>query len=216
MPHHITAITGGIGAGKSVVSHILRALGHPVYDSDTHARHIIDTDPGIHRRLCHEIHPDAVLDGTVRRDIISATVFSDPAALARLNDIVHTRLVHHFLRWIQHNPAPRHFIETAILHQCPPLIPHITDIWHITAPDDIRIQRVCRRSNLTPDQVLARIQAQRTPAHTIAHLPLITIHNTPATPLLPQLHSHLCPQKYSVTLISPATCRDAPTTGQSL
>lgn len=191
MAPRITAITGGIGAGKSVVSHILLALGYPVYDSDSRARRIMDTDPAIHSRLCAEIHPRAVIDGAVRRDIISQTVFSDPLALARLNDIVHRRLVDDFLDWIHSHPAPRHFIETAILHQCPPLIPHITDIWHVTAPDHVRLRRVCRRSALTPAQVEARIKAQRTDTDAISHLPLATIQNTPSSPLLPQIHTLL-------------------------
>lgn len=38
----IVAITGGIGAGKSVVSHMLRAMGMPVYDCDAAARRLMD------------------------------------------------------------------------------------------------------------------------------------------------------------------------------
>ena len=39
-------ITGGIGTGKSVVSHFLRILGFPVYDSDSEAKKINEYTPG--------------------------------------------------------------------------------------------------------------------------------------------------------------------------
>ena len=78
----LTAITGGIGSGKSVVSQILRILGYPVYDCDSRARTIMDSDCGIHRSLCEQIHPQAVTGGIVDRQLISSIVFNDTEALA--------------------------------------------------------------------------------------------------------------------------------------
>ncbi len=185
----VTAITGGIGAGKSVVSHILRAMGYPVYDSDARARALIDASPDIHTLLCRHIHPSAVVDGKVRRDTISSVVFADPDALARLNGIVHTHLVADFRSWLGTLAAGRAFIETAILHQCPSLHPLLHDIWLVTAPDDVRIARVMQRSGLSRQQVLGRIRAQQ--SGELPQLPTHTIPNTPSVPLLPQIHNLL-------------------------
>lgn len=185
----VTAITGGIGAGKSVVSHILRAMGYPVYDSDARARALIDASSDIHTLLCRHIHPCAVVDGKVRRDTISSVVFANPDALDRLNSIVHTHLVADFRSWLGSLTAGRAFIETAILHQCPSLHPLIHDIWLVTAPDDVRISRVMQRSALTRQQVIGRIRAQQ--SGELPPLPTHTISNTPSNPLLPVLHTML-------------------------
>lgn len=62
------AITGGIGSGKSVVSRIIRVLGYPVYDCDTEARLIMDSDPAISQRIADEISADAIgCDGRIDR-----------------------------------------------------------------------------------------------------------------------------------------------------
>lgn len=47
----LTAITGGIGAGKSVVSHILRVMGYEVFDCDSEAKAIMDNNDDIKSEL---------------------------------------------------------------------------------------------------------------------------------------------------------------------
>jgi len=190
----ITAITGGIGAGKSVVSRILAAMGYEVYDSDREARRLMDADPGIHAALCRDIDPRAVVGGRIDRALIASIVFADPAALARLNAIVHARVADDFRRRAAASRAPRIFIETAILDTCPPLHPLVDEIWEVTAPDRVRIARVRRRSGLTDAQILARIRSQQTPpAPALSAVPRRRISNTPADALLPQIHSLLIP-----------------------
>lgn len=186
----VTAITGGIGAGKSVVSRILRAMGYPVYDSDLQARMLMDADADIHAQLCRWIHPEAVTGGIVNRPLISSTVFANPAKLERLNAIVHPRLVAHFRSWVSSQPTQRVFIETAILHQCPALHPHIQDVWLVEAPDEVRIDRVMLRSGLSREQVKARIIAQAAEPK-MPQLPVHRISNAPDTALLPQIHALL-------------------------
>ena len=45
-------ITGGIGSGKSVVSHLLEVMGVPVYISDEESKKVVATDPVIRKELC--------------------------------------------------------------------------------------------------------------------------------------------------------------------
>ncbi|MDE6249849.1 MAG: dephospho-CoA kinase, partial [Paramuribaculum sp.] len=47
----LIALSGGIGAGKSVVSRILRTMGYEVYDCDSNARRIMDCDLTIIERI---------------------------------------------------------------------------------------------------------------------------------------------------------------------
>lgn len=148
----LIAITGGIGAGKSVVSHVLAAMGYDVYDCDSRARRIVDDTPEIHRRLVSEIHPQAVIDGHVDRKQISEVVFNDPEALRRLNAIVHTAVIDDLRRWCDERSKLPVFVETAILYDCD-LWRMVDDVWEVTAPVELRIDRVMRRNNLTRSQV---------------------------------------------------------------
>ena len=65
------AITGGIGCGKSVVSHIMDVMGVPVYDCDRRAKEIMVTDAsivkGLKRMFGDSCYND---DGTLNRHFI--------------------------------------------------------------------------------------------------------------------------------------------------
>lgn len=188
----LIAITGGIGSGKSVVSRILRAYGYPVYDCDTEAKHLMDNDGTIKRRLCERISPEAVRpDGSIDRPLISKIVFADRTRLEALNAIVHSAVRAHLRQWVDHAPDGPVFIETAILYESG-LNEDVDAEWRVVAPDELRIERTMARNGLSRDQVLARMRAQQTKAapHAI-HPPLFTIDNDLSTPLLPQIDTLL-------------------------
>lgn len=186
----LTAITGGIGSGKSVVCNVLRAMGYEVYDCDLRAKAIMDNDMALKRCLADALGADILnTDGTLNRPALSALVFGDPDKLVILNTLVHGAVRDDISCWRHKNekedPAHRLFIETAILYQSG-LDRMVDDIWEVTAPEDVRVRRVMLRNNLTAAQVRARIAAQRypIPAH---HPPTHTILNAPPVPLLPQI-----------------------------
>lgn len=184
----LTAICGGIGAGKSVVSRILRAMGRKVYDCDAEARRIMDNDPAIHARLNNMIHPQCVVDGRVDRRLISRIVFSDSESLARLNSIVHSAVIKDIERWRSENADElRLWVETAIPRSSG-IVDMVDSVWLVTAPVELRIQRVMLRNNLPESEILARIDSQRDEENLPAAEILI---NNGLSPLLPQIHSLL-------------------------
>lgn len=155
----IIAVTGGIGAGKSVVCKILSALGYPIYDCDTRAKQLMDTDVTIKEKLKELISPSSVNDnGDIDRKEISKIVFSDSSKLEILNSIVHGEVRNDIYQWTR-NTKGLSFIETAIVYQSG--IDKIVDeIWEVTAPVDIRVQRVCLRNHISPEEVSKRIESQ--------------------------------------------------------
>lgn len=179
----IIAITGGIGAGKSVVSRILSVLGYPVYDCDSEAKMLMDADPQISRRIKAEISRDAISpDGTINRRVLSECVFSNPDKLRILNSIVHGAVRSHFLSWVTRQKSELIFVETAILYESE-FDKLVNGVWEVTAPDETRIQRVIKRNGLTREDVEKRISSQgnkTNPYHKI-------ILNDGITPLLPQV-----------------------------
>lgn len=187
----LIAITGGIGSGKSVVSRILRTMGHEVYDCDSEAKRLMDESREIKRRICEQISPAAVsADGKIDRTHLSSVVFADPAKLSILNSIVHSAVTDDIKAW-RSQPHSRDmlFVETAILYQSG-LDRIVDEVWDVTAPDELRIARVIARNNCDREAVAARIRSQvfapEHPHHTVRE-----ILNDNVTPLLPRIEALL-------------------------
>lgn len=187
----VICISGGIGSGKSVVSRMLRAMGYPVYDTDSEAKRIMDEDTHIIQSISERIAAECVREGCIHRPTLASVVFSDPDKLAELNSIVHSAVRTDLAVWI--DAQAKHdkvFVETAILYQSG-LDKMVDEVWEVTAPEEVRIARVMARNGLTRAQVAARIQSQTLPPDTTLHPHTITLTNDNHTPLLPQVEREL-------------------------
>lgn len=182
----LTAITGGIGAGKSVVSHILRVMGYEVFDCDSEAKAIMDNNDDIKSELKKRISLRAIDEnGNIDRKHISSIVFQNPEKLEQLNQIVHAAVRHEIERWKAQSRAPHIFVETAILYQSQ-LDKAVDDVWDVVAPVELRVKRVIDRNRCTRREVLSRIESQ-TFVPEKQHAYIHTITNDEHTPLLPQI-----------------------------
>ena len=84
------AIVGGIGSGKSVVSHILRLLGYDVYDCDSNAKLLMNTSTRIQSQLIDAFGSEVVSsNGEINRRRLSDIIFRDKTSLNTINGIVH-------------------------------------------------------------------------------------------------------------------------------
>ncbi|MDE6152796.1 MAG: dephospho-CoA kinase [Muribaculaceae bacterium] len=183
----IIAITGGIGSGKSVISHILRCNSYTVYDCDREAKRLMDNNTDIHAELNCHIHPHAVKNGVIDRRLIAEIVFASPDKLERLNSIVHGAVLDD-IRRIPVDTLPHSilFVETAILYQSN-LDLVVDSVWNVTAPVDTRIDRVIKRNSCTREDVLSRINSQESYKPVRQHSSIKTIVNDGTTPVLPQV-----------------------------
>ena len=184
----LIAITGGIGSGKSVVSRLVNVMGFQVYDCDSRAKQLMTQDSMVRQQLAEAFGEETYLnDGSLNRAHLSAVAFSDPNALTRLNAIVHPATATDLIRWAEEQAdagATIAFVETALLRTAG-LDRVVDDVWHVTAPEQLRIDRVMTRSGLTAAQVKERIAAQRD-EDTLADGEHILVNDN-ITPLLPQV-----------------------------
>ena len=159
----LIALTGGIGSGKSVVAHMVQVMGHQVYDCDSRAKRLMVADEQVRQQLKQAFGEEAYLpDGSLNRQHLSAVAFADDQALARLNAIVHPATASDIRRWADEQArsgATVAFIETALLRTAG-LDRVVDEVWHVTAPAEVRIERVMARSGLTAQQVKDRMAAQ--------------------------------------------------------
>lgn len=159
----LIAITGGIGSGKSVVATMVKVMGFDVYDCDSRARALMIEDADVRRQLVDTFGEQVYLnDGSINRQYLSEVAFRDDMALARLNAIVHPATASDMKRWAARqmaDGATAAFVETALLRTAG-LDREVDRVWHVTAPDDVRVARVMVRSGLSDGQVRERMAAQ--------------------------------------------------------
>lgn len=159
----LIAITGGIGSGKSVVATMVKVMGFDVYDCDSRARALMIEDADVRRHLVDTFGEQVYLnDGSINRQYLSEVAFRDDMALARLNAIVHPATASDMKRWAARqmaDGATAAFVETALLRTAG-LDREVDQVWHVTAPDDVRVARVMVRSGLSDGQVRERMAAQ--------------------------------------------------------
>lgn len=91
-------ITGGIGSGKSTVCRLFAQRGVAVYDSDAAAKRLMTEEPALRAGIAARFGAEAYAGGALNRPYLAAKVFSDPAALADLNALVHPAVMADFCR----------------------------------------------------------------------------------------------------------------------
>lgn len=159
----LIAITGGIGSGKSVVARIVSEMGYNVYDCDSRAKALMTEDAQVREQLIDSFGIETYLeDGSLNRQHLSQVAFNDKSALDRLNSIVHPATARDMQCWAEGQAslgATLAFVETALLRTAN-LDQVVDEVWHVTAPAPVRVERVMARNGLSEQQVRSRISAQ--------------------------------------------------------
>lgn len=187
-------ISGGIGAGKSLISRIFSVLGVPVFNADLEARNLLETDPEMMRAVTSLLGPGAYSDGMPNRQYIAQKVFSDDALREKLNAIVHPAVGRAFDAWMNaHREAPYVLKEAAITFETG-IYKQLDATILVTAPEAVRIERVTKRDRTTPDQVRRRMEAQWTDERK-RPLSDYIIENDGTSPVIPrvmEIHQEIC------------------------
>ena len=157
-----TGITGGIGSGKSYVCRLLQKRGYEVYDCDNAAKRLIRTSPEIRRDLTDLIGYDTYFEeGGGRKDkkyILNKKAVAEFLLASEENAHAIDRIVHPavFQDFIE---SGMEWMESAIIFESG--IYRLVDrIIVVTAPEEVRIQRVMQRDGISREKVLEWIGRQ--------------------------------------------------------
>ena len=157
----IIGLTGGMGSGKTTIANHLNSLGIPVYNSDYQAKKILnlpETVESLKSVFGNVIFTNELLD----KEKLSKIVFKNPEQLKLLNQIIHPAVKVDFENWLKANKnSPLVIKEAAILFESGSY-KNCDVIISVSAPQEIRIQRVIARDQLTYDEVMFRINNQWT------------------------------------------------------
>jgi dephospho-CoA kinase len=150
-------ITGNIGGGKTTVSKIFEVLGIPVFYADDAAKKVMAEDAILIDALKKAFGAEAYFsDSTLNRKHIAAIVFNDDAQLAKLNSIVHPAVFRAFDNWVgQVKNVPYVMKEAALLFESSSYKMCDYSIM-VTAPLELRIDRVMQRDGLSRAEIESR------------------------------------------------------------
>ncbi|MFM5884018.1 MAG: dephospho-CoA kinase [Novosphingobium sp.] len=157
----ILGLTGSIGMGKSAVAAMLRGLGVPVFDADA-AVHELQGPGGACVAPIERAFPGTTGPQGVDRQKLGAAVFGDPAALKRLEAIVHPEVAALRSAFLADNAA-----AALIVFDIPLLFEktgsHGLDaVVVVSAPAAVQRERVLARPGMTAEK-FAQILALQVP-----------------------------------------------------
>lgn len=155
----IIGLTGGIGSGKTTIANHFMAAGIPVYIADDEAR-ILMQSAAIIDEIQKTFGSAIFENGILNRQKLAEIVFNNPEKLKLLNGIIHPAVKKHFDDWvIKHKKSPFVIYEAAILFESGNY-KNCDKIITVTAPLELRINRVIQRDQTTRENVLKRINMQ--------------------------------------------------------
>jgi dephospho-CoA kinase len=181
-------LTGGIGSGKSTVADLFAARGASVVDTDVIAHALTAPNgaamPAIVAAFGAEF---ADTTGALDRARMRALVFSDAAAKATLEAILHPRIRADALAQAQAATGDYVIYAVPLLVESGTWRATVTRVLAVDCREDVQIARVMARNNLTEAQVRAIMAAQASRAQRLAAADDVIDNNHGLDALAPQI-----------------------------
>jgi dephospho-CoA kinase len=161
--HFLIGLTGNIATGKSLVAQMLAELGARVIDADQVAHAVMLPGGAAYGTVVEAFGSDILSEtdagGTIDRAKLGAIVFSDPAALRRLEQAVHPATVAAVNRLIAAATERVVVVEAIKLIEAGMHRPYEA-LWVVTAPREVQIARLMATRGLSQAEAALRVEAQ--------------------------------------------------------
>ncbi len=157
-------LTGGIGSGKSTASKYFAQMGAFIFDADTEAKKLINTNATVQNELIAEFGTDIINPkGGIEKRKLARIAFQDDDHQQRLNFVIHPYIFdlidNMFIKVSSANRHSMFVVDAAMIYESG-FDSHLDYVVVITAQLMHRMERALKRGNLTRDEVLKRIELQ--------------------------------------------------------
>ena len=149
------AITGGIGSGKSFVCRELAKRGIEVYDCDAAAKRLMRSDEQLQAALKLLVGNEVYADGVLQKPVLAQFLLASETNKLAVNDVVHPAVARDF------EQSGKNWLESAILFDSG--FVHRTRFDYVvcvTAPQEVRLQRIMQRDQISRQKAEEWINAQ--------------------------------------------------------
>ena len=189
-------VTGGIGAGKSIVCRIFQMLHTPVYDADSRARWLMNNDKDLMEKIIQEFGPESYTEGSLDRRYVAGVVFPDPDKLQALNGLVHPAVAQDYSEWKESTSHPYVIREAALLFEAG-AYQDLDFLILVTAPEEMKIKRILERDPFRNEKEIREIIGRQWTDERKAEFADAVLENDEKELLIPQvieLHEHFLAQ----------------------
>lgn len=152
-------ITGGIGSGKSTVCQVFETLGIPAFYADSAANHLTSNDLVVVSKIKELLGEGVYANGTLDRKQVGELVFADRSLLEKMNAIIHPATIAYGKQWMEAQTTAYTIKEAAIFFESGSN-KDMDVMIGVFAPQEIRVERIMKRNNISREQVLDRISKQ--------------------------------------------------------
>ena len=160
----VIGLTGGIGSGKSTVSALLAAKGAVVVDADAIVHEIQQPGTPVFDAMVERFGPGIVaVDGTLDRAAVADVVFTDAAALADLNAIVHPAVGVEIMARMEALAATDEVVvlDVPLMVESANAYP-VAGLVVVDVDPDVAVGRLVEHRDMREDDVRARMSRQAT------------------------------------------------------
>ena len=154
----LLGLTGSIGMGKSTTASMFVAHGVPVWSADASVHRLYDTG-GAAVPLVAALFPGAFENGTISRSVLKQIIAADPAALPRLETVVHPLVAADRASFIASNQADIQILDIPLLFENGTETQFDATLL-VTAPLSIQRQRVLERLGMTEGHLATMLARQ--------------------------------------------------------
>lgn len=164
----VIGLTGGMGAGKSTVARLLAEHGAHVIDADAVAREVVAPGAPALAAIAEQFGDEVLTDdGALDRAAMAGIVFADEERLGALEAITHPAIrarIAELLR--EHEQAEAGEADERVVVLDHPLLVEtgladdLPVVVVVTAPEELRVQRLAAGRGIDPADARARMRSQ--------------------------------------------------------
>ncbi|WP_440053979.1 dephospho-CoA kinase [Pseudoalteromonas sp. T1lg65] len=183
----IVGITGGIGAGKSALTHYLEQQGIIVVDADVVARDVVAPNTeGLKQIVAHFGEQILHADGTLNRAKLREIIFTKDEEKTWLNNLMHPLIRNAMIEQLESATSPYVVLSAPLLFENN-LQQYCDKTLLVDVPIEIQVARTCARDNVDETQVHRIIDAQMSREEKQQHADIIINNNRPLDGTLAEL-----------------------------
>jgi dephospho-CoA kinase len=184
----IIGLTGNIATGKSTVLAYLRQKGAHIIDADKLTHRAMQPGGPAYDAIVAAFGRDILADdGAINRAALGRVVFADPAALRRLEEIVHPAVFVLAQAELAQTSAAVVIVEAIKLLEARRLLTLCQEVWVVTADPAVQLRRLVAERGMSEAEARQRMAAQSPQAEKVKQATRVIVNNGSPAALYAQL-----------------------------